>query len=255
MKRTGTRTITLHEADVHRGDVVLVNRHHPLRAAPGPGALCEVQPGIRLHRRAAVLFEEVLRGIGAAGRIVPVSGFRTRGEQAAIYADTKAARGEAYARTYVALPGCSEHETGLAIDVAERADDIDFIAPGFSYSGICGAFRRAALVHGFVERYPKGKEEITGIGHEPWHFRYVGMPHAQLMASFGFALEEYVEWVRAHPFAQNPYRFEAGGLVAAVGYVPAAPGGVHVQVDGAPCTFSGDNVGGFIAASWQVRHG
>ena len=54
-----------------------------------------------------------------AGRIVPVSGWRSRKEQQAIWDDTLAKQGEAFTRSYVALPGCSEHETGLAIDLAE----------------------------------------------------------------------------------------------------------------------------------------
>ena len=83
----------------------------------------------------------------------------------------------------MALPGCSEHQTGLAIDLGKAAGYIDFIRPAFPYDGVCGRFRRLAARYGFIERYQRGKEEVTGISAEPWHFRYVGAPHAQLMES------------------------------------------------------------------------
>ena len=81
--------------------------------------------------------------------------------------------GRKFTETYVAVPGHSEHETGLAIDLGLKQDVIDFIRPEFPYEGICQRFRQLAPKYGFIERYPKGKEEVTGIGQEPWHFRYV----------------------------------------------------------------------------------
>ena len=89
--------------------------------------------------------------------------------------------GLAFTHKYVAYPGCSEHQTGLAIDLGKAAGHIDFIRPAFPYDGTCGAFRRAAAAYGFIERYQKGKESLTGIAREPWHFRYVGLPHAAIM--------------------------------------------------------------------------
>ena len=57
----------------------------------------------------------------------------------------------------------------------------------------CGLLLGSAMmVDGFIERYPKGKERITGIAHEPWHFRYVGTPHSERMAGLGLTLEEYL---------------------------------------------------------------
>ena len=131
--------------------------------------------------------------MGARGAIVPVSGFRSRAEQQAIWDSSLAEHGRAFTETYVARPGCSEHETGLAIDLAENRPDIDFLCPQFPDEGVCRLFRLAAPEFGFVLRYPAGKEHITGIGHEPWHFRYVGRPHAGEMALYGLTLEEYWE--------------------------------------------------------------
>lgn len=107
--------------------------------------------------------------------------------------------GEAFTRQYVALPGCSEHQTGLAIDLGRASEHIDFIRPDFPTDGVCGAFRRLAARYGFIERYPRGREAVTGIAHEPWHFRYVGAPHALLLTENGLCLEEYPDFLRAGP--------------------------------------------------------
>ena len=96
-------------------------------------------------------------------------------------------------RKFVAYPGCSEHQTGLAIDLGANLPEIDFICPEFPDTGIFGKFREKAADFGFIERYPKGKEAVTGIGAEPWHFRYVGVPHAAVMKAGGLVLEEYAE--------------------------------------------------------------
>lgn len=64
------------------------------------------------------------------------------------------------------------------------------------WSEICQIFRDRAADYGFIERYPKGKENITHIGHEPWHFRYVGVEHAKQMTERNPTLEEYVEWLK-----------------------------------------------------------
>lgn len=73
--------------------------------------------------------------------------------------------------------------------------DIDFIRPDFPYDGICGEFRKVAPNYGFIQRYTEDKEKITGISHEPWHFRYVGYPHSQIITERGLSLEEYIEFV------------------------------------------------------------
>lgn len=73
-----------------------------------------------------------------------------------------------------------------------RGENVDFIRPDFPYEGISQRFRELAPAYGFIERYPAGKERVTGIAHEPWHFRYVGTSHAKSMARQGLCLEEYL---------------------------------------------------------------
>lgn len=176
-----------------RDDLILVNAAHPLRLpAEDLVSVDREHPDILLCREAAEALGEALRYIGAGDVIVPVSGYRSRREQEAIWADSLRDNGLTFTRQYVARPGCSEHETGLAIDLGLNGPHIDFLRPDFPYEGVCQRFREAAPRFGFVQRYPAGKEAVTGIAHEPWHFRYVGCPHAMRMAARGLVLEEYL---------------------------------------------------------------
>ena len=197
-----------------RGTLYLVNRAHPLAGEPEAEALVPVDGGhsrIMLHQRARVMLEQLLTAVDGRGAIVPVSGYRPRSEQQAIWDGSLAEHGQKFTETYVARPGCSEHQTGLAIDLGLNQGEVDFLRPAFPYDGICQAFRDHMARFGFIQRYPAGKEAVTGIGHEPWHFRYVGRPHALRMAARGFAtLEEYLPWLAGFPWA-------AGGLRDAFG--------------------------------------
>jgi len=148
-------------------------------------------PCILLEREAARALTRLMAELDGWKHIVPVSGWRSWEEQQAIYEESFRENGPEFTKRYVAPPGHSEHQTGLAIDLGLRQGEIDFIRPLFPYEGISQRFRELAPVYGFIERYPAGKEDITGIAHEPWHFRYVGTPHAEKMTVLGLALEEY----------------------------------------------------------------
>lgn len=173
--------------------LILVNASHPLsrQNITDLTPVDDAHPKILLRREAARALKRLLEASAAKDAIIPVSGYRTMEEQEDIYEKSRKENGEEFTRKYVALPGCSEHQTGLAIDLGLNQGEIDFIRPYFPYDGICGEFRKAAPEFGFVERYGRDKEEITGIAYEPWHFRYVGTPHAEIMTKKGMALEEY----------------------------------------------------------------
>lgn len=91
---------------------------------------------------------------------------------------------ESAAERAVAKPGCSEHGTGLALDLNGVKDNFDQ-TPAFRWLNL------HAQDYGFILRYPKGKEQITKVEYEPWHYRYVGIRHAQAMKKDGLCLEEY----------------------------------------------------------------
>lgn len=236
-------------AGIYSGSLILVNAEHPLRDGRRP-PLAPAAPGsaVLLETRASAMLTGALERLGAVGEIVPVSGWRSRAEQQQIWDGSMAENGEDFTRKYVAIPGCSEHQTGLAIDLALRSDSIDFIRPDFPYDGVCGRFRAFAADYGFIERYPAGKEKITGIAAEPWHFRYVGRPHARLMRDMGLTLEEYVELLRGYPYPGRLLSAAGGGYDAFVGFSRS----YTPQEHRAPCQVSGNNVDGYILTLWRL---
>lgn len=172
------KTLVLNANSVFQGHLILVNAQN-LYKNPGNGPCLSYvngeSSGALLESCAAKLLSAVMEEIGGWEEITPVSGWRSREEQEAIYADSLKKDGVDFTKKYVALPGSSEHETGLAIDLAVKESEIDFVRPNFPYHGICQNFREKSIAFGFIERYQRGKESVTGIAHEPWHFRYVGL--------------------------------------------------------------------------------
>lgn len=95
------------------------------------------------------------------------------------------------ART-LALPGSSEHNTGLAVDIG-RAEDTD-VSDDFYRTTESRWLCANAAKYGFILRYPRMKEHITGIDFEPWHYRYVGTEAAELITKSGVCLEEFLHF-------------------------------------------------------------
>ena len=100
---------------------------------------------------------------------------------------------EAYrlANEYVTVPGASEHQLGLALDIV--SNDYWSLDAGFADTDAGKWLAEHSCEYGFILRYPLGKEYITGIEYEPWHFRYVGVEAAMLIARQGITLEEFWE--------------------------------------------------------------
>lgn len=100
---------------------------------------------------------------------------------------------EAYkiASQTVTVPGASEHQIGLAVDII--SDTYNQLNTGFGETEAGIWLREHGMEYGFILRYPLGKEYITGIQYEPWHFRYVGKEAAPLIMNQGLTLEEFLE--------------------------------------------------------------
>lgn len=172
--------------------LVLVNGTHPLpetfsiETATVPG-------GERVDVRIADALDALFTATRAAGYAPFVrSGFRTRAEQQRTLDDKIAAyedegldpaRAREAALDWVALPGTSEHELGLAVDINDADGD----------DGLYDWLAAHAHAYGFIQRYPPEKSAITGIAHEPWHYRYVGTDAAAAIWQQGVTLEEYLD--------------------------------------------------------------
>lgn len=213
---------------------------------------------VLLARRAAVSLFQLIGEIDGWNEITAVSGWRSMAEQQKIWDQSVIDSGIEFTKKYVAVPGHSEHQTGLAIDLGKTAEHIDFIRPDFPYSGICQTFRRHMATFGFVERYPAGKETVTGISHEPWHFRYVGTPHAEIMTESGLTLEEYHDFVKQYRWGERSLLRESGKNAGRKTFeiswlsaeaLPAFFKSVQNERGAnfrTSCKISGDNVNGFI---------
>lgn len=122
------------------------------------------------------------------------SSYRSVAEQERIMRDFTEKYGEEYARNTVAVPGTSEHHTGLAIDIVPKVggewkwENEDMMKLPKLFAEIHEELPR----HGFILRYPKGKEDVTGYSYEPWHIRYVADKEiAREISGRGITLEEY----------------------------------------------------------------
>lgn len=102
--------------------------------------------------------------------------------------------GQDYCDNYVAVKGYSEHHTGLAIDIMLKVNDsyLREDMDQFEYISVFEEIHKYLYGYGFILRYPKGKEKITGYSYEPWHFRYVGYLPAKIIYENNLCLEEYL---------------------------------------------------------------
>ena len=189
------------------------------------------------------------------------SAYRSYGDQVSIYQSYTETLGEEYARTYVANPGYSEHHTGMAADLAVVFDDGSSV-PIEEYQNY-SVMREMIPAYGFILRYPEDKIAVTKIGNEPWHFRYVGTPHASVIEKTGLCFEEYVGFLKnytadgsalylAPDGVLRSLPFADAGLVhdsALIYYVPMAEEGntsVPVPKNATEYAISGNNTDGFI---------
>jgi zinc D-Ala-D-Ala carboxypeptidase len=145
----------------------------------------------KMRQEAAHAVNQLFADAKAQGiSLLGVSGYRSHATQTTLFNYYVSRDGYEKARTYSALPGTSEHETGLAIDVTGGNGKC---AAEDCFGGTPEALwlDEHAAEYGFIIRYPQGKESITGYQYEPWHLRYVGKEVALEIMNAGITLEEY----------------------------------------------------------------
>lgn len=158
--------------------------------------LTELSNGQKVDSRIYPYLQEMFDAARAEG-IYPIvrEGYRTAEEQQEILDDKiqtyinqgySQSRAEKTAKEWVALPGTSEHQLGIAVDI--NADKSKC-----SNEEVYAWLAENAYKYGFILRYPMGKQEITGTSYEPWHYRYVGIEAAYEINERGICLEEYFE--------------------------------------------------------------
>ncbi len=144
-----------------------------------------------VRKRAAKALEHLFAGARSDGYTLKVvSAYRSYERQMQIYRNNVKTRGKDKTNKVSAMPGSSEHQTGLAIDVS--ADSVGCtIEESFARSAEGKWLKKNCYKYGFIIRYPKNKTKITGYSYEPWHIRYVGKNLAQYLKKNKLTLEEY----------------------------------------------------------------
>lgn len=171
---------------------ILVNKKNKLNSDFIPNNLVEVKfcslDNFYLEEETANSYEQMcLDSINDGLNISIRSTYRSYDEQKELYNTYLKLYGKSYVDKYVACPGHSEHQTGLAIDLESLECDI------FGNSKEYLWVKENAYKYGFIIRYQEGKEKITGYGAEEWHIRYVGKNAAEYIYKNNITFEEYYD--------------------------------------------------------------
>lgn len=171
--------------------ILIVNKTYSLPSDYAPGILPEAQEAF--DRMANDAWGD---GLG----LFICSGFRSYSEQRDLYDGYAMQRGVEEADRVSARAGYSEHQSGLAMDINSTDFEFEYTAEAKWLAEHCAEY-------GFIIRYPKGKEGVTGYAYEPWHIRYVGEDIAKEITEKGICLEEYLG-------VTSDYRYSKGQPLA-----------------------------------------
>jgi zinc D-Ala-D-Ala carboxypeptidase len=199
-KEKSTQTVVSNKPAAPDSIPVLVNKQNKLPENYEPVDL--IDPSIpfifkeksakrKMRSEAAGEIEKLFEAAKKQGvDLLGVSAYRSHETQMTLFNYYVEKDGYESAITYSAPPGTSEHETGLAIDIT-GGDGKCAAEQCFAGTKEAEWLENNAAEYGFIIRYPKGKEEITGYQYEPWHLRYVGKEIAKNITKRGITLEEY----------------------------------------------------------------
>ncbi len=252
------RVQTMEASDISAGELILVNGGHSYSPSAGPELVSIYDEkddcyfvrdmDVRISRDVMEALNALMKGFYEATGINDVnvvSGFRTVEEQEDLYNASVEKDGAAHAAKFVAQAGCSEHHTGLAMDLS-----IYHIATGtseeFDGDGDYGWIAENAWQYGFILRYTESKYPITNVGDEPWHYRYVGIPHARYIKEHDLCLEEYIDLLYQYPYDSEHLKFEGLGQRYEIYYCAGTDVPIPQQGE---YTVSGNNIDGFIVTA------
>lgn len=181
---------------------ILLNASHLIPENYNPDPI-DVGNGQSLNREAAAAYKAMQSAAKKDGvNLVSYSGYRSHNRQLNNYNSSidryikqgkSREEAERLTQEYYAIPGSSEHEAGLAMD-------IESVQESFENTKAFEWLQDNSVDYGFIMRYPKDKQSVTGIAYEPWHYRYVGVNHAKEMQKLKITtLEEYWEYFDQEP--------------------------------------------------------
>ncbi|WP_339312067.1 M15 family metallopeptidase [Paenibacillus sp. FSL k6-2145] len=227
---------------VHKGNLLLVDKQYPVHPEGVKSDIVYVaheddllrgygilDQKIMLSRQVAQEFQRMVEAAGEEGvrYFLVSSGYRDFTKQDELYRE----KGSDYA-----LPaGHSEHNLGLSLDIGSSLGAMNEAPEG-------AWLEKNAWKYGFILRYPKDKVRITGIQYEPWHFRYVGLPHSAVMYKNNLVLEEYLDMLKE----KENITVEVEGKEYHIRYYRAARDTTVYIPEQGQTEISGDNKDGVI---------
>ena len=164
--------------------ILIANKKNPLPATYNKGE----DPAARAAFEKMAVAAKEEEGF----ELVAFSGFRSYEYQKTLYDRYVSRDGKDAADRYSARPGYSEHQTGLAFDIGEKSQEDLWLTSAFGETKAGQWLVNNTHKYGFILRYPKGKEDITGFMYESWHFRYLEGDTATKVYEAGVTLEEYL---------------------------------------------------------------
>lgn len=230
--------IPLHDQSIYNGELILINKGTKLQQDPTnltmiPTALANNVLVDSEYWVAQDILEPLRRMFNAAEsdgihHFKINSAYRSGKLQQQLY--------EENGGDYALPSGYSEHQTGLSVDIGSTQGTMENANEGKWLA-------KHAVDFGFILRYPANKVNVTGIAFEPWHFRYVGLPHSVIMQQKDLALEEYIKFLKQ----EKKYTKKFNGVNYFVQYVEKND--VIKIPDTNNFDISGDNQNGFIVTS------
>ncbi len=182
------------ESNTDLGILLLVNKYYKLKEDFEPLEISDISirysyQGNKISKEANDAYVDLWHAANEAGYTLIVnSSYRNYQEQESVYHSKKTSLGQKKADEAAARPGYSEHQSGLAIDVFELGNQA---TDTFKVSNAYHWLQENAYKYGFIERYPEGKENITGYSAEAWHWRYVGKDVAKIIQEEQITFDEY----------------------------------------------------------------
>jgi D-alanyl-D-alanine carboxypeptidase len=242
-----SQKIEITEEQIHQGNLLLVNSEYDVQQAGIQSDIIslfthnELNTGYQLLNNEIKLSEEIVEKfsemIAAAeedgvSNFLISSGYRDFDEQNRLYKEMGA--------DYALPAGHSEHNLGLALDVGSTQMKMKEAPEG-------EWIEENSWKKGFILRYPANKTDITGIQYEPWHIRYVGLPHSAIMQGMNLALEEYLDYLKE----EKSISIRVEGKKYTISYYPISQNGtIEVEVPAnEQYEISGNNIDGVIVTT------
>ena len=181
------------KSDIDKNELILVNKYNYLDKDFKPDDVIDISSRYAYaeNQASSKVLDEYIKMFNdaeAAGiKLVISSSYRDYDNQDETYNEYLELYGEDEARKYASLPGYSEHQTGLAFDILT----LGVLTDDFDKTEEFKWLRDNSYKYGFILRYPKDKENITGYSYESWHYRYVGVDVAKKIHDEGITFDEY----------------------------------------------------------------